>query len=80
MAAISSVQCIARAVHPEVVQKGLPNMLIPNNLLQHPMTGWPKNVVLAPWVYGKRSLTYRRAKLWNELDYPLSTPVSIDIF
>ena len=30
--------------------------------------------------YGKRSLTYRGAKLWNELDYPLSTPVSIDIF
>ena len=32
MAAISSVQRIARAVHPEVVQKGLPNTLIPNNL------------------------------------------------
>ena len=30
--------------------------------------------------YGIRSLTYRGAKLWNELDYPLSTPVSIDIF
>ena len=53
MAAISSVQRIARAVHPEVVQKGLPNTLIPNNLLQHPMTGWPKNVVLAPWVLCK---------------------------
>ena len=29
--------------------------------------------------YGKRSLTYRGAKLWNELDYPLSIPASIDI-
>ena len=39
MAAISSVQLIARAVHPEVVQNGPPNTLIPNNLLQHPMSG-----------------------------------------
>ena len=30
--------------------------------------------------YGKRSLTYREDKLWNELNYPRSTPASIDIF
>ena len=30
--------------------------------------------------YGKRSLTYRGAKLWNELDYPMTIPVSIESF
>ena len=30
--------------------------------------------------YGKRSLAYRGAKLWNELDYPSSPPTSIEAF
>ena len=30
--------------------------------------------------YGKRSLAYRGAKLWNDLDYLVSTPISIETF
>ena len=30
--------------------------------------------------YGKRSLSYRGAKIWNELNYPISTTVSIETF
>ena len=39
-AVISSVQLIVRVIHPGIVQEGPPNTLIPNNLLQLPMSGW----------------------------------------
>ena len=50
MAAIFFQQHIFKVVHLEVVRDGLLNTLIPNNLLQQPMSGFLQKWGFAPWV------------------------------